>query len=139
MRTPALDLAPFANAVARLEQGLRRHHAEPQDDQLRDGLIQRFEFTYELAHKMLKRCLREAAPDPERYDALSFQDLIREGWAKGLLSQDWPTWRTYREMRGTTSHCYDDVKAREVVAGIPGFLAEAQSLLSRLRGLDQTI
>ena len=41
----ALDITPLANATARLRGALARHTAEPQDEQLRDGLIQRFEFT----------------------------------------------------------------------------------------------
>ena len=51
----ALDISPLVNAVARLREGLERHRREPQDEQLRDGLIQRFEFTYELSHRMLWR------------------------------------------------------------------------------------
>jgi hypothetical protein len=40
-----LDTTPLMNAVARLREGLARHLSEPADDQLRDGLIQRFELT----------------------------------------------------------------------------------------------
>ena len=51
----SLDVTSLGNAVRRLREGLERHKREPTDEQLRDGLIQRFEFTYELTHKMLKR------------------------------------------------------------------------------------
>ena len=40
-----LDFLPLANAVARLDQGLARYTADITDAQIRDGLIQRFEFT----------------------------------------------------------------------------------------------
>ena len=43
----ALDTTPLRNAVTRLREGLARYQREPHDEQLRDGLIQRFEFTYE--------------------------------------------------------------------------------------------
>jgi hypothetical protein len=46
-----LDITPLANAINRLREGLVRHRREPGDKQLRDGLIQRFEFTYELCHR----------------------------------------------------------------------------------------
>jgi hypothetical protein len=50
-----LDTTPLGNAVRRLREGLARHEREPGDEQIRDGLIQRFEFTYELCQRMLRR------------------------------------------------------------------------------------
>jgi hypothetical protein len=38
-----LDPSALENAVQRLREGLARCEAEPNDEQLRDGLIQRFE------------------------------------------------------------------------------------------------
>jgi hypothetical protein len=52
---------------------------------------------------------------------------------QGLLLNDWPAWRTYREMRGKTSHSYDEDTALQVVARIPDFLAEAVYLRDQLR------
>lgn len=103
------------------------------DDQIRDGLIQRFAYTYELSHKMLNRHLAASAASPSAIDEMAFADMIRTGNQKGLLKGDWPAWRTYREMRARTSHTYDEDVARQVVAGIPDFLAEAEHLLARLR------
>ena len=53
----SLDLSPLQQAVTRLKEGLARYERDISDTQIRDGLIQRFEFTYELSHKMLKRHL----------------------------------------------------------------------------------
>ena len=47
------DTTSLGNAVRRLRQGPARCEREPADEQIRDGLIHRFEFTYELSHKML--------------------------------------------------------------------------------------
>jgi len=58
------DARAFANSVRRLREGIDRCAREPADEQLRDGLIQRFEFTFELSHKMLRRYLKETAPSP---------------------------------------------------------------------------
>ena len=58
-------------------QGATRYKPESTDEQLRDGLIQRFEFTYELSHKMLRRYLKETAASPEEIDRIPFADLIR--------------------------------------------------------------
>ena len=119
--TPAttLDISPLADAVARLREGLERHRGEPHDEQLRDGLIQRFEFTHELCHRMLRRYLRMVAASPDLFDRMPFQDLIRTGDEQGLLHGDWPLWRRFHEMRARTSHTYSAAVAQQVVAGIP--------------------
>lgn len=48
-----LDLAPLIDAVARLQEGLTRYECDITDTQIRDGLILRLKFTYEVTHKML--------------------------------------------------------------------------------------
>ena len=51
------DLTPLKKAILRLEEGLIRYQEDISDIQIRDGLVQRFEFTYEISHKILKRYL----------------------------------------------------------------------------------
>ena len=127
-----LDFTPLRKAVARLDEGLKRHLSEPQDLQIRDGLIQRFEFTYDLSHKSLRRAVEARAPNQEEVDQMSFPALIRTGFEQGLVAGGWAAWQRYRELRNITSHTYDEAKAQEVAAAIPEFLAEAQGLLARL-------
>lgn len=129
----SLDISSLESAITRLKEGLERYQRDPSDTQIRDGLIQRFEFTYELSHKMLKRYLESASATPELYDDMPFADLIRSGNEQGLLLGDWPTWRGYREMRGKSSHTYAEKVALEVVAVIPAFLEEAVYLRDKLR------
>jgi nucleotidyltransferase substrate binding protein (TIGR01987 family) len=128
-----LDLTPLDNAVARLGEGLEQYRKTPTDSLIRDGVIQRFEFTYELSHKMLKRFLALTSASPAEYDEMVFADLIRTGNERGLLLGDWPTWKGYREKRSKTSHTYDEAVAIEVVEIIDAFLEEARYLLSRLK------
>ena len=128
-----LDITSLANAGDRLRQGLARHLGEPSDEQLRDGLIQRVEFTYELSHRTLKRFLKETAAAPDDIEQMSFADLIRAANTQGLLLGDWPAWRRFREMRTRTSHTYDAAAAGQVVAAIPGFLQEVEHLLAALK------
>jgi nucleotidyltransferase substrate binding protein (TIGR01987 family) len=128
-----LDISPLVNAIDRLREGLARHLSEPADDQLRDGLIQRFEFTYELCHRMLRRYIRQSAASPEEVDRMAFQDLIRTANQQGLLLGDWPAWHRYRDSRAKTSHAYHAKTAQEVAEAIPGFLAEAEYLRDTLR------
>jgi len=128
-----LDLTPLSNAVNRLGEGLVRYQSDTTDTQIRDGLIQRFEFTYEISHKMLKRHLEAVSPTPDQFDGMTFADLIRTGNEQGLLLGDWSVWRVYREMRSKTRHAYDEGVAVAVVHGIPAFLEEARELLRRLQ------
>lgn len=128
----AIDLSPLEKAVARLEEGLERYARDTSDAQIRDGLIQRFEFAYDLAHKMVRRALEQTAANPAEIGRMGFPDLIRTASEQGLVAGDWPHWRVWRDMRNITSHTYDEAKAVAVVAAIPSFLAEAQALLPLL-------
>lgn len=128
-----LDISPLVTVAARLREGFERHRKEPNDEQLRDGLIQRFEFTYELSHRMLRRYPRMVAASPDTFDQMPFQDLIRTGNEQGLLRGDWPAWRRYRDMRARTSHIYAAAVAEQVVACIPDFLADAVYLRDQLQ------
>ena len=133
MADARLDIGSLEKAVDRLREGFDRYQRDITDTQIRDGLIQRFEFTYELSHKMLKRYLEATAASPDQYDTMPFPDLIRSANEQGLLLGDWPRWRAYREMRAKTSHTYDEDVALAVVAGIPDFLREAVHLRDQLR------
>lgn len=120
-------------AIERLEEGFERYLKDTHDAQIRDGLIQRFEFTYEAAHKILKRYLEYASPNPSEIDEQTFQDLIRTANEQGLLLRDWSDWRFFRDMRSKTSHTYDETIALRVVADIPDFIEEVIYLRKSLR------
>ena len=128
-----LDLSHLIKAIDRLDEGIARYQTDTSDTQIRDGLIQRFEFTYEISHKMLKCYLEMASAASEQFDSMPFQDLIRSSNEQGLLLSEWPRWRTFRDMRSKTSHTYDEAKALEVVAEIPAFLEEASFLRDQLK------
>ncbi len=126
-------IGSLEKAITRLQEGLERYQSNRADMQIRDGLIQRFEFSYEISHKTLKRYLEFASPTPEQYDKMPFQDLIRSGNEQGLLRGEWVNWKQYRDMRAKTSHAYDEEIALAVVAGIPEFLSEVVYLCDQLR------
>jgi nucleotidyltransferase substrate binding protein (TIGR01987 family) len=133
MSTDKLYLTPFENALARLQEGYARYQQDIKDNQIRDGLIQRFEFTYEISHRMLKRYLERTSPNPEQFDSMSFADLIRSGNEHSLLLSDWNQWKIFREMRAKSSHTYDEDIALQVVSVIEDFIAEARVLLDQLQ------
>ena len=141
----SLDFSSLHNAINQLEKSLE-YASSPlaQSDpglfeQLRNSVIQCFEFTYELSHKMLKRYLEETAANPEEIDVSSFQNLIRTGSEKGLLRSDWLNWKEYRQARTNSSHTYDEDKAEAVYAIAPDFLQEARYLYQQLMERSRTL
>ena len=134
----SLDYTPLGNAIAQLEKSLTYANssaamADPGlREQLRNSVIQCFEFTYELSWKMLKRYLEETEANPAEIDISTFQNLIRLGNERALLRSDWRQWKTYRQARTDSSHTYDAAKAEAVFAVASGFLVEARSLFDEL-------
>lgn len=129
----SVDLTPLANATERLEEAMTRYRSDTSDSIVRDGLVQRFEFTFDTATKTLRRALESVADSPGEIDRMSFPTLIRTAAERGLVEGGWPAWKIYRDMRNITSHTYDEEQARKVVAAIPAFVSEAQGVLARLR------
>lgn len=129
---PKIIITPLINATNRLKQGLERYEQDTSDEQIRDGLIQRFEFTYELSHKTIKRYLESTSANSDEFNTMSFGELIRTANERGLLKGNWSDWRLYREMRNLTSHTYNEDVALKVVADIPKFLAESEFLVNQL-------
>jgi len=132
MASNKLDLSPLHKALGRLDEGYQRYLLDVRDLQIRDGLIQRYEFTYEISHKMLKRHLEMTSPNPDIFDAMPFADLIRTGKELSILKSDWSAWKLFREMRAKTSHTYDEDIAQTVVQVIPDFIHEARYLAQQL-------
>jgi nucleotidyltransferase substrate binding protein (TIGR01987 family) len=139
-----LDLSSLEDAVKSFQSALQiaapanlQQFDEETQDVIKAGVIQNFEFTYELSHKMLRRYLDLTEPNPAGIDTLSFPDLIRLGSERGLLKSGWDTWRYYRKARGTTSHTYDRAKAAEVLSAAAQFIAEARFLLEQLESRNR--
>jgi len=128
----ALNLTSFSNAVDRLAEILDRYRQEGSDDAIRDALIKRFEFTYEMSHKLIKHYLQNASASPAQFNTMSFPDLIRAACDAGLLLSEWVIWKGFRDLRSKSSHGYDEAVARQVAAEIPAFLTEALYLRDQL-------
>jgi nucleotidyltransferase substrate binding protein (TIGR01987 family) len=127
-----LDLSAFNRAVASLEKAITRAVATPGDEELRDAVIQRFEYTYELCWKMVKRRIEFDAAVPSDVDGMSFHALMREAAERGMI-RDVKAWLEYREQRNVTSHTYDAAKAASVFETARTFLHDAKLLLAELK------
>lgn len=103
----------YQRALLRLNDGIMKF--EQNNDLLRDGLIQRFEFTFELAWKTLKAIFED-----EGLTGLnSPKTVLREAFAAGLIKKD-ELWLTMLSDRNTTAHIYNEQLAIEICSRIIG-------------------
>lgn len=134
-----IDIAPLKRALDALRRSIAVSEKYLQDNQassdlketLRAGVIQHFEFSYELSFKTLKRQLEYTSATPAQIDSLSFQELIREGAEKGYISAP-KKWLEYRHQRNLTSHTYREDYAKSVYESALTFYDDASELLSKL-------
>ncbi len=128
-----LDLTSLEKVHTSLKEILLRYEKESYDLAIRDAVIQRFEYTYSLSLKMLRRYLEMTIDEPTSVDGMDFNTLIRKASEIGLILNDLEKWTTYRLARNLTSHTYDENKAIEVVSVIPDFEKEVDFLLKTLK------
>ena len=101
----------YKNAFDRLNEGILKF--DKTNDLLRDGLIQRFEFTFELAWKTLKVIFEE-----EGLTGLnSPKTVLREAFSAGLIKDD-EVWLMMLNDRNTTSHIYSEKLAADICNNI---------------------
>lgn len=130
-----LDLTSLKSAVSSLETALKvARQSEKMSDEVRDtiraGVIQNFEFTYELCWKFMKRWLSKNL-GRAYVDGIPRQELFRLA-AESLLISDVSRWINYHEARNETSHVYDKTTAGEVFDAAVDFLDDAKIFLVNL-------
>ena len=101
--------------------------AEGNGDIVLDVAVKRFEFTYEMAWKTLKRFL-----DYLGIDARAPRPVFKEAYAQGLLSDE-QVWLDMIEMRNLSSHVYDEQEISRILSELERYLAAFDSLLKQLQ------
>lgn len=94
----------YQKAVRRLQDAFRQE----KNEFIRDSVIQRFEFCYELVWKTLKLKLEQ-----EDIDACSPKETLRAALELGLI-EDGNAWTKLHRKRYVTSQTYDEALAEEV-------------------------
>ena len=126
-----LNIQSLVSVYASLEKAIHRAKKEPKDLEIRDACIQRFEYTFELSVKTIKRYLEMEMPISENLDQINYRDLMRIAFETGLIRQV-EDWFSFREARNQTSHAYDQHKAQAVFEVSLHFMTEAQFLIHQL-------
>lgn len=101
---------------------LRLHEAIDADEtpMVRDALIQRFEFTYELAWKSMFYWLRDQGEKTPEMASAVFQAAFR-----CQLVEDPKVWEKTKDNRNETSHTYNEAKAVEVASFVRSYAVHA--------------
>ncbi|MBC7620229.1 MAG: nucleotidyltransferase substrate binding protein [Candidatus Saccharibacteria bacterium] len=124
----------FAVAREQYNRALDRLHEVvmlDETDIIRDSMIQRFEFTYELAWKCMFYWLRGQGET-----VLEMQRPILQAAFRCELIVDPKVWEDIKEQRDETSHTYNEAKAVSVAAFIRSqALAEFDSLRAKFNSL----
>ena len=115
----------YNNALAQLETAVARYQDVSDDSLYRDGLIQRFEFTVELAWKSIKEYLEDQGMV---LSIASPRGILREAFAAGVIA-DADAWNNILTARNLTSHVYDEATAVSIARQIcTEFLPPLQAL-----------
>ncbi len=134
-----LDLSSLRKAILSLERALGFADKRLADcgnvpdeeiEVIKAGIIQNFEFTYELCWKFMKRWL-EMNLTPGIMDGVSRKELFRNALEQKLIA-DFTSWVRYHELRNTTSHSYNREVAEEIYSITTDFLKDALFLLKAL-------
>ena len=97
----------YQNALKRLEEAIARYQTAPNDTLYRDGLIQRFEFTFELAWKSLKEYMEDQGMV---LTIVSPRSVLKEAYAAGIIDNP-DIWNEAVDSRNLMSHIYDEETA----------------------------
>src|ERR1035438_9944599 len=121
--------AELQNAIKRLREAV----AQPEGDLVRDAVIQRFEFTFELVWKSLKLYLER-----QGLDCGGPRSTLKKAFTEGLINSpdEADVWLRVLEDRNLTSHAYDEALAIRIYQHV---VQEYVALLGQMADKIQTL
>ncbi|SHG46744.1 nucleotidyltransferase substrate binding protein, HI0074 family [Thermosyntropha lipolytica DSM 11003] len=122
--------AEYKKAVYKLKEALEEDVSNPL---LYDGVIQRFEFTYELAWKLMKLYLESEGI----VTVNSPRSAFKEAFAVGIITEG-ETWIDMINARNLTVHTYNEQMAKEIYDRVkdkyyPVFFAFANKMGEKIK------
>ena len=94
-----------------------------------DGILHRFEFTFELAWKTMKDCLEDQGIVSR---IKTPREIIKEAFAAGLI-ENGEIWMDMMISRNELSHLYDEETSREIFDDIKEkYILEINKLVKKL-------
>ena len=108
-------LSNYTKALKRLKGAVDLEKERPLSDLEKQGLIQAFEFTHELAWKTLKDLLEHRGNS----GIYGSKDATRKAFQLGLIDNG-EAWMDMIKSRNLTSHTYDEETAEKIVSAVCG-------------------
>lgn len=118
-----MDLGPLRLAIGSLDEILR----QPMNEFVRDGVIQRFEYTFELSWKAMQRLLKLRG-----VESGSPTQVLRAAHKEGLIVEI-DQWMAFLKSRNLTVHTYNKKVAEEVFKDAEKFPKYVHDLLRTLQ------
>lgn len=91
----------YQKALRLFEEAVQKNS---QDKQMQEGLIQRFEYTFELAWKLLQDLLEE---EGYKIDLKGPRSAVETAFSSGII-KDGLMWMQMLKSRNQTTHLYDE-------------------------------
>lgn len=135
MKKSELDLTLLKNSLATLKEcwtDLNLQQDEKIKIYIKDSCIQRFEYTYESAKKIMNKFLKKEYDKTEK--DLSINNIFREMYSLGLI-KNFENWVDYREKRNITSHEYDIKLTYPILDCIADFIDDVEFLINNLENI----
>lgn len=123
MEKASLQLEDLKKALKKLKEALEL----PDNEINRDATIQRFEFTFELAWKLMQNIAQENSPN-----VYGPKNAIREAAQLGLIT-DPEKWFEYLKKRNLASHTYNEEQAKEVYMSTKYFVSDVDILIEKAK------
>jgi len=125
-------LQSFRKAFARLHDAITLAEKRELSDLEKQGLIQAFEFTHELAWNVLKDYLEEQGIS----GVIGSKGATREAFKNKLL-RDGEAWMDMIKSRNQTSHTYNEETVMEIAEAITDrYFSEFQNFLQLFTNLE---
>jgi nucleotidyltransferase substrate binding protein (TIGR01987 family) len=130
MRNLDFKFINLQKAYTRLQEACQVY--DGQNDMIRDSVIQRFEFSYELSHKVLCEYLKyEGVTLPNTFP----RTIYKKAYVNGILTDE-KVWLQLLEDRNATSHMYSEKLADEIARRICNLYVQAMGeLVAQLKDL----
>ena len=115
----------YENALKRLKEAL----IEDESEIVIDGVLHRYEFTFELAWKTIKDCLEEQGIVGKIGGP---REILKEAFSAGLI-ENGEVWMDMMLSRNELSHLYDEETSREIYDDIKEkYILEINKLVQKL-------